>query len=322
VDGNPPGSEVAADQTHYLLGAVFHMPPTESLNPAEDVAPECPGGRHGTAAAYSRGCRCPAATRAATLRRKRWQLDTQQGRPHTIPSVGTVRRIRALMAIGWSKHAIGAHMGVSKNAVAQLLDRQRVTVRLATDVDRLYQELAHRPGPAKITATKTRLAGWAPPLAWDEDDIDDPAARPAVGWQRDPSAPLVVEVEDVEHLRRFGMSDEQIERDKGVAPAAVFAASARRRLAEETRQHRLRDDMERVAAAVQAALDRRPDPLGGLTRRESALALLALHERSYSDAAVSRLTGRAASTVAHCCCQGRKVRAELAEAAAQQSKAA
>jgi hypothetical protein len=47
---------------------------------------------------------------------------------------------------------------------------------------------------------------WAPPLAFDEEEIDDPAIRPATGWKRAERATVrrADLLEDIEWLRQTG----------------------------------------------------------------------------------------------------------------------
>jgi predicted DNA-binding protein (UPF0251 family) len=52
-----------------------------------------------------------------------------------------------------------------------------VTRSTAARVARLYDLLSMRPGPSPIAKRRALAKGWAPPLAWDDDTIDDPRAR-------------------------------------------------------------------------------------------------------------------------------------------------
>jgi hypothetical protein len=40
------------------------------------------------------------------------------------------------------------------------------------------------PGPSDYYRNKARGLGWAPPLAWDDDLIDNPQAKPDLGERR------------------------------------------------------------------------------------------------------------------------------------------
>ena len=101
-----------------------------------------------------------------------------------IDGTGTIRRLRALIAVGWSGPQIAARMGYSDTNFYHLVhSRERVYVSTALRVREVYDELWDQDPPqgtrferAAVTrAKRTALAlGWAPPMAWDDDRIDDP----------------------------------------------------------------------------------------------------------------------------------------------------
>jgi len=102
--------------------------------------------------------------------------------PHRyVSTAGTRRRVEALIRVGWSQYLIAERLGVSVQAVAQWRGRDLITVANARKVRDLYDELAMRPGPSKKAAAWAAKAGWLPPLAWDDETIDDPAAQPDLG---------------------------------------------------------------------------------------------------------------------------------------------
>lgn len=96
-----------------------------------------------------------------------------------IDSTGTVRRLQALVALGYPATSLGERIGVSATNTAHTMRATRVTVRRARQVTVLYEQLSHVPGESKRARMRAHRQGWAPPLAWDEDTIDDPAASPA-----------------------------------------------------------------------------------------------------------------------------------------------
>jgi hypothetical protein len=100
-----------------------------------------------------------------------------------VPSVGTVRRLRALAAIGWTLPEVAAAAGWTLPNLCDLVSSTngQVTVRTARMVAALYERLSMTP-PAGPGAARARARagrrGWVPPLAWNEGAIDDPKARP------------------------------------------------------------------------------------------------------------------------------------------------
>lgn len=132
-------------------------------------------------------------------------------------TTGARRRLRALQWMGWSMREIGARVGRPGSSLSTQMYRGAMSAALIVDIGRVYDELAHLPGPSKISATKARRTGFAPPAAWDDATIDDPAAVPDMG---DP-APATPDLDDVEHLwlggtpgwdiaRRVGRSEEWV----------------------------------------------------------------------------------------------------------------
>lgn len=101
-----------------------------------------------------------------------------------VPQVGTLRRVQALLRIGWSHDAILAETGVSTKMLTRKKVTGMVTAGAAERVRVVFDALCMRPGPSLVTAARAARLGYAPPLAWDEDTIDDPAARAKTGTRR------------------------------------------------------------------------------------------------------------------------------------------
>jgi hypothetical protein len=97
------------------------------------------------------------------------------------------------MARAWSPAAIETASGIPARDIDRMLaDERNVTPALAAAVARAYDRLWDRQPPRSTAetreATSAALAhacrrGWAPPLAWDDDQIDHPSGRPADGWK-------------------------------------------------------------------------------------------------------------------------------------------
>lgn len=104
-----------------------------------------------------------------------------RGRPRDrLPATGAVRRVRALLALGHSHATITAAMGGGHQSGEVIRARSRWVFRdVHLAVLRAYDALSMTPGTSGITRTRAAAAGYHPPLAWDDDTIDDPAARPA-----------------------------------------------------------------------------------------------------------------------------------------------
>lgn len=94
-----------------------------------------------------------------------------------VPAVGAVRRIRALMTMGWRYRDLSPRLGFPAEKVGEgagWIGRHKHEA-----IVKLYDELWDTPGPAAKGSIKKLLnRGWHKPMAWDDDTIDDPAAEP------------------------------------------------------------------------------------------------------------------------------------------------
>lgn len=98
-----------------------------------------------------------------------------------VPNIGGRRRIQALMAMGWRHQDLTPMLGMnSSNIVHQ--QGEWFTKRKHDTIKALYEKLWDKRGPATtLSINRVVKAGYAPPLAWDDETIDDPHARPNLG---------------------------------------------------------------------------------------------------------------------------------------------
>lgn len=162
-----------------------------------------------------------------------------------IDATGTRRRIRALVAIGHSLKVIAEDAGVSHDVptrISRINDPHRwVHADIAEAIRGTYNRLWNQP-PAestprerdKATFSRNRAAkaGWLPPLAWDDEQIDDPAYTPNVTplkarKSRDEAA--YDRLDDLQHLVDAGVSAEE---------AAVRAGYPNAKAAYSAAQHK------------------------------------------------------------------------------------
>lgn len=130
-----------------------------------------------------------------------------------IDDTGTRRRLQALGVMGWPANVLSERLGMARSYVADLRfkPRDRVQRRTAEKIAALYDELSMVLGPSAVATAAALRKGWAPPLAWDDETIDDPAARPmhdlrgTPGRQRDEDRD-----EKVLELTRAGLSATEI----------------------------------------------------------------------------------------------------------------
>lgn len=108
-----------------------------------------------------------------------------------VPAVGAIRRVRALYALGHLNRVIVEESGISKDAVCALAAGTFTAIQVATDdaIRAAYDRLSMSTGTSWKTRKLAEANGWAPPLAWDDDTIDDPNAAP----QTDAVQPVATE---------------------------------------------------------------------------------------------------------------------------------
>ncbi len=157
---------------------------------------------------------------------------------------GSARRLQALAAIGYGLLDLTEHLGWAKSRVqnVQTLKARRVRRVTAEHVARVYDALAMTPGPSTRARDLALRKGWAPPLAWDDDEIDNPDAQPAPGprrWVTPPNPQRIAAVlagdeaarraltgadrqQLVRHLHAEGLSDTEIAARTGMAKRTVW----------------------------------------------------------------------------------------------------
>ena len=174
-----------------------------------------------------------------------------------LDATGTRRRIRALIACGWPQGWLAAELGIKPPNISAMLRGARGQARgrasTAAAVRDLYDRLWNTEPPQSTPRQRAavrqalRIAaerGWPRPGGWDDDEIDNPAAAPADGWQRTErttwrTADLA---EDAGELLRFGYGpDDEHVRDHvaerlGVTRDALDAALARVKRSEQQQE--------------------------------------------------------------------------------------
>ena len=151
-----------------------------------------------------------------------------------VPSAGTQRRLQALMVLGWPLTEIQRSCALS--ALGRCLTRDQVTARVARAVRDFYDAHWSRdPQAADLrthamherTRARARRAGWLPPLAWDDDTIDDPgAATPRLAARPAPSARPRIYVDDVIELVTHGATWPELETRLGTFINVTFEVAA------------------------------------------------------------------------------------------------
>lgn len=145
-----------------------------------------------------------------------------------VPAVGTLRRLRGLIAMGYTNEFLASEMGVTKDHFSKVSrDRSpHVTAGTARKAEEIFRRLQVNPVPDSYQARRTRLRawrkGWLPPFSWDEDTIDDPAAEPFIPTEK------ADWFDSYEELQEMGLTDPQISVRLGKSVDAIKARLKRR----------------------------------------------------------------------------------------------
>jgi hypothetical protein len=152
-------------------------------------------------------------------------------RPATawVPAVGAQRRVGALRCMGWGTREINAWARAAGLVldVKRLPRRRQVTRATHEAVCAAYEALWRSAGPNDQVRRRAPGEGHHPPMAWDDDTIDNPSAQPYAPPQKRRGSQRRVELDDVEHLLSFGEPFERIAAQLGVTTGGIEAACTR-----------------------------------------------------------------------------------------------
>jgi transcriptional regulator with XRE-family HTH domain len=109
--------------------------------------------------------------------------DIRDGDSGMAPALGLTRRLQALVALGYTQDHVSAATGISQGLLSRITRglANRSTARNWHALVAYYDEVSMTPGPSSTARANARKRGWVPPLAWDDETIDDPNARPDTG---------------------------------------------------------------------------------------------------------------------------------------------
>jgi hypothetical protein len=149
-------------------------------------------------------------------------------------ATGTRRRLQALQALGWSQRRLAELLDTQQVVVGKAArgKSQFVTVATARRVRDLYDHIWNQPPPSatryeRQSATNARRAaaerGWVPPLAWDDDTIDDPNAAPEGAEGSQPVDGRLPDRDDLQMLIETGSTVAALAQRFGVEESSVKA---------------------------------------------------------------------------------------------------
>jgi transcriptional regulator with XRE-family HTH domain len=149
---------------------------------------------------------------AALIRHEPWPTEGH------VPALGSARRLRALTATGWTLDRLAAHSGVPMTTLSVIRAGRTRHIHADTRsrIADLYEALSMKPGKSDVARRIALTQRWAPPLAWDDNAIDDPKAEPqGAGYTPGTAVERVAELEDL------GLTREQIADRLGIRTDTV-----------------------------------------------------------------------------------------------------
>jgi hypothetical protein len=191
--------------------------------------------RHGTYAGYEAGCKEPCCKAASAEYRRKLAAKHYLTGYQRLDATGTIRRIEALVALGYTWENLDDYLGRQHGTMSR---RHHQWVTKGTRVNRpgaaqmaaMYDALSMKVPPdtygSRRAKTRARRNGWLPPLAWDDDRIDDPTYRPSVSAVRPPRHRRNL-LAEVAHLRSLGVSTHAAAQQLGVTVEAIERAEMR-----------------------------------------------------------------------------------------------
>lgn len=144
-----------------------------------------------------------------------------------VPALGSIRRLRALIAIGHRVTGSGSicdQTRLDQSLIADLLAGRKETLSAGT-ADRIataYGALAGTPGGYRPNARRATARGWLGPAWWDDDEFENPNFSPAT--QTTPK--YIAHVENLRELEAQGNTREQIADRLGVSRDTLQRAIA------------------------------------------------------------------------------------------------
>lgn len=163
----------------------------------------------------------------ATMRRDRaarvlavtWTPVTEQALG-LVPACGIIRRAEALACLGWSQIEVLRRAGLGTHSIETARRTGWCFASTRAAIAAVYDELWDQWPPETPSTIRTRTIagrrGYVPGLAWDDDDLDNPAARPHGAGRRKPFGVREARIENVRELLDQGEHPTMIAHRLGV----------------------------------------------------------------------------------------------------------
>jgi len=154
---------------------------------------------------------------------------TRQAPGTRVDGNGTRLRLRALAAMGWRAHDVSERTGIIRTTLAHIAgqDGAGTSAGIRDAVREVYDEVSGTFGPSTRARERALRRGWLPPLALDDDRIDDPDYVPDRSALRRRESSQA-NAEDVLWLLEQGETPAAVARRYGMSEASVLRYRYRR----------------------------------------------------------------------------------------------
>jgi hypothetical protein len=151
-----------------------------------------------------------------------------------VDATGSRRRLQALAVMGWSLREVEKLCDYRAPFLCTVRkgDVEQLRAISAASITSAYDSLAMRVGGSTQSKALAKRRGWVSPLAWDDEEIDDPAAKPhtpkdvTIGHGR----PLEYLLEDYQHTWDHHGGDVVMAAERiGMKPEALYQRLLRAR---------------------------------------------------------------------------------------------
>ena len=96
-----------------------------------------------------------------------------------VSSLGTSRRLKALARNGYACQHVAHAIGFDVVTLRKIMrfDQRRTRRWVVDAVTEFYRRHADTPGESDVTRRHAERHRWLPPMAWDDEDFDDPKGQ-------------------------------------------------------------------------------------------------------------------------------------------------
>ncbi|QDM55708.1 helix-turn-helix DNA binding protein [Mycobacterium phage Yeet] len=135
-----------------------------------------------------------------------------------VPSIGSRRRVGALMALGHARPDICRISGVHSSQMYTLFKKDVIRATTAKAVSDAFNRMQFETGSSIRSKKWAEAHGYPTPFSWEESEIDDPRARPRI----DPTLLTKGRLEEYKRLRDEGLTKKEIAKRFGLNESTLY----------------------------------------------------------------------------------------------------